>query len=262
MKGSRRLLKAMCSAAGMLGMFVVGCADDDTPRAMVGATPTTAQPASAADSSAANGGMAQNGMSTAIGGTSGSDQSPIPMPSAAGAPAPTPAVPPAPAGNAGPNSGTSPPVVIVREYTDTEIAAVLLAANAGEIEESQLATTRADNTTVREYAAEMIREHTAATAQARMLFDSLDLVPDPNDTSRMLVMESEDAMRIMLAETGADFDRTYMSRQRDAHRSLLSLLDMSLIESVVSVELRMMLEQLRPTVAEHLAAAEEILSGL
>ena len=179
--------------------------------------------------------------------------------------APAPATPPAAAGDSVPedDQGDSDgPVVIIRKYTDSEIAAVLLAANGAEIEESRLAAARAENPAVRDYAERMLSDHTTANVDATMLFARNDVMPDPNDTSEEIATQSDEAMRQMATQAGADFDRAYMTRQNDAHLKLLNLLDMSLIMSAVDVDLREMLEMMRPAVADHLQAAHDLLSQL
>jgi len=256
----------MVLSGGILCSAGFGCSGDDAQRSTITSTP----PVEATEPGAGSASAQRTSAGVAGAAAPATPTNPMPgdaspAPSAAEPSTPAPATPPAAAGGSVPENDQGDadgPVVIVRKYTDSEIAAVLLAANGAEIEESRLAAARAANPEVRDYAERMLSEHTAANVDATMLFARNDVMPDPNDTSEEIAMQSDEAMRQMATQAGADFDRAYMTRQDEAHLSLLNLLDQSLIMSAVDVDLREMLEAMRPAVADHLQAARDLSSQL
>jgi putative membrane protein len=250
----------MVLSGGILCSAGFGCSGDDAQPDTVATAPPVEAAARAAGTT-----TAPPTSSEVAGAAAPAPANPMPRGATPAPSAPAPATPPAAAGDSVPENDQGDadgPVVIVRKYTDSEIAAVLLAANAAEIEESRLAAARAANPAVRDYAEQMLSAHTSANVDATMLFARNDVMPDPNDTSEEIAMQSDEAMRQMATQAGADFDRAYMTRQNDGHLKLLNLLDMSLIMSAVDVDLREMLEGLRPAVADHLQAARDLLSQL
>jgi len=272
-------------SGGILVSAGLGCARDDAQREpgsiappVQAAEPAPSTPAAPAMSSEAAGAAAPAPTMTIPPpvDTSPAPSTPAPSTPAPSTPAPStpapsarppdaPATPPAAEGESVPENdqeNAEPPVVIVRKFSDGEIAAVLLAANGAEIEEARMAMARAVNPAVRDYAGRMLNDDTAATANATMLFARNGVMPDPNDTSEQIAMQSDQAMRQLATKVGPDFDRVYIMRQYEAHRELLNLLDMSLIMSAVDVDLRQMLEAMRPTVADHLQAADDLSSQL
>lgn len=106
-----------------------------------------------------------------------------------------------------------------------------MATHMGEIHEAQLALTKATSPQVRDYAEAMIAQHTPALQRemqmaAQVGAPAMGATMDPagmravllaNPYSRPVVEGHLQAMQVLQAATGAAFDRSYMTRQVNAH---------------------------------------------
>ncbi|HEY0157266.1 MAG TPA: DUF4142 domain-containing protein [Thermoanaerobaculia bacterium] len=143
-----------------------------------------------------------------------------------------------------------------------DIAAIVTAANEGEIQQGQAASTRATNADVRAFAQMMVADHTAALNTARDTFNRAGINASDNTIANTLRASSQTTVTNLNTYSGADFDRAYMRTQVDLHAWLLNVLDVSLIPSAVTPELRTLLQTQRASVAAHLDQARGILSRL
>ena len=87
-----------------------------------------------------------------------------------------------------------------------------------EIQSSQLAASRAQNTQMRSFANMMIRDHTNTTQQLTAAASAAGITPP----MAMLPMHAQMVERLQ-ARTGADFDREYARQQRMAHQQAVAL---------------------------------------
>lgn len=88
-----------------------------------------------------------------------------------------------------------------------------------EIQSSQMAASRAQNETMRNFAQMMIRDHTNTSQQLMAAATAAQLPPM---TPRLLPMHADMLARLE-ARTGADFDREYGRQQLMAHEQALAL---------------------------------------
>lgn len=143
-----------------------------------------------------------------------------------------------------------------------DIAAIVTAANEGEIQQGQAASERATSAEVRAFAQMMVADHTAALDRGREVFGRFNVTPSDSDVSRTLRDNSGRTVTALNTYTGSAFDREYMRTQIDLHQWLLNSLDQSLIPSATRRDVREMLEAQRASVAAHLDRARAIQAGL
>jgi putative membrane protein len=143
-----------------------------------------------------------------------------------------------------------------------DIAAIVTAANEGEIQQGQAASARATSADVRSFAQMMVADHTSALTAARDTFARAGVNPSDNNISSTLRANSQTTVTNLGTYSGTAFDRTYMQSQVDLHSWLLNALDTALIPSAVTPELRTLLQTQRGAVAMHLDRARTILNGL
>ena len=148
------------------------------------------------------------------------------------------------------------------ELSDAEVAAVLRAANTGEVEQGELAMMQASNDDVVAYATRMVDEHTAANMRLADLVDAESIEPEENALSEQLTAETMNILAELEDESGMDFDLAYMEAQRTVHAQVLEIADEVLLPSTQNADLRAELQMLRPAVADHLADAEALLEEL
>lgn len=146
--------------------------------------------------------------------------------------------------------------------TDGQIAAIVMAANQGEVQQGSAAQARTSSNTVRQFAQQMVTEHSAALAQAQTLFTQQGITPEPNPTSMALTAESQQIVTQINARTGTSLDRYYMQSQVAVHSAVLATIDTLLLPSAQNGALRNLLQVQRAQVAMHLQEAREILEGI
>lgn len=145
---------------------------------------------------------------------------------------------------------------------DAEIAHIAVTASEVDIELAELALGRASDARVTSFAERMIADHTALNEAAAALAGRLGVTPAANDVSRSLRESGAAAVSVLRERAGEAFDRGYMDREVEYHRSVLEALDGVLIPGASNEELRALLEQARGGVAAHLEHAESLRAAL
>jgi putative membrane protein len=176
----------------------------------------------------------------------------------AAAPSPAPATPAAEAQPA----PADPPAAAPAALTDEQIAAVTDAANDGEVQQAKLAQNNAKNARVKKFAAMMIQDHTQAKQKQKKLLTKLNVVPADNALATELKTGSTQKIDELKTLKAADFDRSYMDAQVDAHQKVLEAFDTRLIPNAKNAEFKALLSEIRPKIAAHLEEAKSIQEAL
>jgi putative membrane protein len=144
---------------------------------------------------------------------------------------------------------------------DGHILSVLHTSNVGEITAGMLAQQRGTDSSVKAFGAMMMTEHSQLDQQGAQLSQQIAVAPTmPDSTLPRLIQAESDTLR--RATPGAGFDRLYIAQQIIDHQRTLALVDAS-IGIAQHAPLKTALQsQVRPSVAAHLARAQEIQSRL
>ena len=144
-------------------------------------------------------------------------------------------------------------------FTDTKIAAVASASNFNEIDPSQLALTQAQSQAVKDYARQMIDDHTRFERQMRTMLGSKKVAVEDNALSLQLKRNGPPTLDMLRSKMGAEFDKAYVLQQIESHDMTLMTLDTSLIPSAKDAEMKAMLrDTVRPAVVQHLQRIKQI----
>jgi putative membrane protein len=222
-----------------LALATPACGDDDTTLNDAGAAGEGSAGRTAASGRGGNGG------STSKGGTGGSSKG-----GAGGR-----------GGQGGSKAGAGGSVSEVR-LDDAQIASVLLTANQGEVEQNNVAVTKAERRAVHDLAQDFVDMHTAATTRENALFTALDITPSDNPVSAQLRDKSASAVSKLKAASASEFDAVFLQSQVDAHQSVLDLVDDNLLKNVSDAGLRAEITALRLTVEMHLVRTRALLAAL
>jgi putative membrane protein len=160
------------------------------------------------------------------------------------------------------SSSSSMPGMTMGTYSDSDIAAIVTNANQGEVDQGQLAGTKANSDDVRAFARMMVTDHTNALNQASSLWSRTNITASDNEVSRGLVNGSQQTVSALNTYSGVDVDRQYINSQVDIHQWLLNTLDNTLIPSAQNRQLRDFLNKQRTAVAMHLDRAKQIQNNL
>jgi putative membrane protein len=197
------------------------------------------------------------GLVAACGG--GEPEATAPTAEVPAAAAPPPAETAAPAA-AAPSAAPAAPVE--EPLTDERIAAILDAANGGEIEQAKLAPKNGKDAKVKAFAAHMITDHGKNQADSKALLKKINVIPADGQISLKLQQDSQQLVAKLNNEKGADFDKDYIDAQVQEHQAVLDLMDQKLLVQVKNADLKAAITAFRPKVEHHLGDAKTIQASL
>lgn len=162
-------------------------------------------------------------------------------------------------------TGETAPTEAPIEYktSDDEIFGVLETINDEEIETAQLAKKWAKSKRVKEYAAMMIKDHTAANERQKSVRKNMDLRSTDSKLSDDIENDHEQKRRTLKEVAKGDpFDRAYIDMQVEAHAAVLNFIDTKLLPYAQMPDLRSELNTVRSSVESHMNMAKDIQASL
>lgn len=139
---------------------------------------------------------------------------------------------------------------------DTSFYKSLAQGGLAEVELGNLAADKAADSSVKNFAVMMVKDHSAANQELKALAasKSVSLPDSPGVSAHAKKVELE-------ALSGKTFDQSYMSNQIKAHKSTASLLQKE-IASGKDADAKAFAQKVLSTVKSHLSAAEKIADSL
>jgi len=165
---------------------------------------------------------------------------------------------PAPAPETRPAARAAPRSQGSGSVNDANIAAMMLASNNTDISYARLVPSRAERADIKEFAQRMLTDHASVNALLNQVLAKIDLTPEDNVTSLDLRDESSEKRDLMRDLSGYAFDSTYIENEVSYHRKFLASIDNVLTPRARASELKLLMMQVRPAVAAHLAHAEQV----
>jgi putative membrane protein len=145
---------------------------------------------------------------------------------------------------------------------DAQIAAIVVTANQVDIDAGKLAGDKAKDKTVRDFAQQMVTDHSAVNKSAVELVTKLKVKPEPNATSAELKKGGDDNIAKLKKLSGAAFDKAYVDHEVAYHQAVLDAMDKTLVPSASNEELKALLVKVRPAFVAHLDHAKHLQSSL
>jgi putative membrane protein len=145
---------------------------------------------------------------------------------------------------------------------DANTAALLLTLHTVDLAAARIATTRAQRREVKLLARRMTTDHTSLSSTLTKLLATLDLKPREDEVSRLLRGQNVARRDTLRSVAVRRFDSTYVANEVRFHQDLLVAIDRVFLPSVGHPELRDYVTAMRPTIAEHLAHAEQVQTSL
>jgi putative membrane protein len=146
--------------------------------------------------------------------------------------------------------------------SDPQIAQIVVTANQVDVDAGKLATSRTKSKDVKQFARQMITDHTAVNKQAVALVTKLKVKPEPSDTSRSLQKGGDDNLAKLKTLKGAQFDKAYVDQEVGYHQAVLDAIDKVLVPSAQNAELKALIVKVRPAIAAHLDHAKHLQAQL
>jgi putative membrane protein len=145
---------------------------------------------------------------------------------------------------------------------DAQIAHVAVTANSIDSAAGAMAKQKGTSKAVKDFAADMVRDHSAVNKKAVALATKLKVTPEDNDVSKSLKSGADANTSNLQGKSGADFDKAYIDNEVTYHQSVLDALDKTLIPGAQNAELKSLLTSVRPNIAAHLAHAKSVQTSL
>lgn len=125
-----------------------------------------------------------------------------------------------------------------------------------EVDLGQLAQEKASDPKVKEFAAMMVKDHSAANDELEALAKSknISLSPVPGISSRTNKAELQ-------ALSGSSFDKAYLSKQVAAHKDTVALLQKEIAQGT-DPDAKRLAQKVLPTVESHLRAVQKMAASL
>jgi putative membrane protein len=148
---------------------------------------------------------------------------------------------------------------MVQQFADLsaqEFVTMAASSDMFEIQSSQLALENAQDAEVKEFAEQMIEDHTKASKQLAQIAASENLtVPDD------MAETHEELLATLSSAQGDAFDAAYVTAQAQAHEMALALMT-AYGENGDNDKLKAHAETTRPIIAQHLDHAQEHKAGM
>ncbi len=146
--------------------------------------------------------------------------------------------------------------------TDAQIAAIVVAANKVDIDAGKLAQSKASKNEVKEFAKQMVADHTNSNKQATALAKKLKVVPQESATSKSLKETGLAMAKKLKGLKGAEFDKAYVDNEVAYHQKVLETIDNTLMPNAQNPELKELLAKTRPAIEGHLQHARSMQSSM
>lgn len=131
-----------------------------------------------------------------------------------------------------------------------------------DIDQARLALKKSSNPQVKEFANQMISDHTNLEKSVSDLAKKLGVTEEPSDTSKQLKQQAADETKKLRSLKGKDFDREYVSHEVAYHQAVIDAATKTLIPNAKNAELKSALEGAAPLLQGHLQHAQQIQQAL
>lgn len=146
--------------------------------------------------------------------------------------------------------------------TDPQIAQIAYTADEIDIKTGRLALSRAHDPQVRNFANEMIRDHTAVNRKALALLNKLHVKPEGSDMNRTIQAEANEEYTKLSALRGPEFNKAYAENEVAYHQKVNGALANTLIPATQNPDLKSLLESGLKIFQGHEQMAEQLAAGL
>ena len=155
-----------------------------------------------------------------------------------------------------------PAAAFAQGVNDAQIASIVVTANQVDIDAGNFAKTHATNPQVKQFAQQMVTDHTGVNKQAAALAAKLKVTPEDNPTSQSLKAGGEANITKLKTLEGAAFDKAYIDHEVDYHQAVLDAVDKTLIPGAKNDELKALLVKTRPAFVAHLDHAKHVQAAI
>lgn len=146
--------------------------------------------------------------------------------------------------------------------SDPQIVGIVTAADRIDIDAGRLALNKTKNDQVKQFAQQMIDDHTNLQKSVDELGKKLNVAPAESDTGKALNSQAAAEMKKLRGLRGKDFDTEYINNEVAFHQQVLDAAGKVLIPRAQNAELKSALQDAAPLLQGHLQHAQQLQSSL
>ena len=143
---------------------------------------------------------------------------------------------------------------------DAAIVGIFDAANTWDISTGSLAAKKGTRQDVKDFGAQLARDHKSVQKQGRDLAAKLGVTPTPVAKSFALRKDYDDTIRKLRSLRGAAFDKAFLEHEVAYHKAVIGAVTDQFIPAIQNAELKAFVEKVAPAFQAHLKAAENLLA--
>jgi putative membrane protein len=141
--------------------------------------------------------------------------------------------------------------------TDSNIVALLDAANKSDSAAGALALKKATSQDVKAFARLMMSEHHALRAEGQALAKQLGVTPKPPERDPLAGYTQNEMTALQKTPKGTEFDRTYIDHEVSIHQAVLDFANQARV-TTSTPQLRDLIQKAIPVIQKHLAQAQDL----
>jgi putative membrane protein len=146
--------------------------------------------------------------------------------------------------------------------SDPQIVGIVVTANQIDIDAAKLALKKTKNDQVKQFAQQMVDDHSNLQKSVNDLGAKLGVKPEPSDTSKALKSGAADEMKKLQGLKGSAFDSEYVNHEVAYHQQVIDAAGKVLIPNAKNAELKSALQGAAPLFQGHLEHAQKLQSSL
>lgn len=146
--------------------------------------------------------------------------------------------------------------------TDPQIVGIVVAANQIDIDHGKLAISKSKNKEVKDFAQQMVTDHSALQKSVSDLGAKLSVTPEDSDTSKALKSQAQDTDNKLKSLKGKAFDKAYIDNEVAYHKQVIDAAGSTLIPNAQNAELKSALQGAAPLFQGHLEHAQKVQADL
>lgn len=146
--------------------------------------------------------------------------------------------------------------------TDPQIVGIVTAADQIDINYAKLAMSKTRNKQIRDFAQQMITDHSSVQKSVNDLAAKLNVTPVDSQTSDSLNAQAQQTMQKLQGLKGKAFEKAYIDNEVAYHQAVINATKTVLIPSAQNAELKSALQGATPLFEGHLQHAERVQSAI
>jgi putative membrane protein len=146
--------------------------------------------------------------------------------------------------------------------TDPQIVGAVEVANQIDINYAKLAQSKAKDKQVKDFAQQMITDHSAVQESVRELAAKLNVFPEDSQTSNSLKKQAQQTMLKLHRLKGKEFEKAYIDNEVAYHQRVINAIKTVLIPNAQNAELKKALQGAESLFEGHLQHAQQVQAAI